>query len=88
LLLLARLRTDFDGTPLAEHNGMHSGSGKYAARQQQKADEYAKRAHGVAQLYDFATIEQKLDAGEVNGQGFESGDLVFEIVNMKGTMAL
>jgi len=42
----------------------------------------------VAQLYDFATKEQKLDAGEGNGQGFESGDLVFEIVNMKGTMAL
>jgi len=42
----------------------------------------------VAQLYDFATKEQKLDAATGNGSGFSSGDLIFEIVNMKGTMAL
>jgi hypothetical protein len=44
---------------------MGFGDSKAAARQQQKADEYASQAHGCGQLYDLGAKELKF----VNGDG-------------------
>jgi hypothetical protein len=40
-LFFSSFRADFHGAPLSQRNGMGFGSGKAAAGEQQKADEYA-----------------------------------------------
>jgi hypothetical protein len=54
-LFLAGFRTEIHGAPLTESYGMGFGNSKAAARQQQKADEYASQVHGCGQLYDLTT---------------------------------
>ena len=55
-LLLAGFRTDFHRAPLSQNDTVGFGSSKADARQQQKADEYASQAHGVA---NYMTLHQK-----------------------------
>jgi len=58
-LFLAGLRADFHGAPLSQNDSMGFGDSKAAASQQQKADEYASKAHGCGQLYDLEAKELK-----------------------------
>ena len=58
-LLFAGFRADLHSSPLTQDDGMGFWSGKAAAGEQQRADEYAKWAHSVAQLYDLAPKELK-----------------------------
>jgi len=58
-LFLAGLRVDFHGAPLSQNDSMGFGDSKAATSQQQKADEYASKAHGCGQLYDLEAKELK-----------------------------